>query len=107
MKQIDNIKKAIKNKKIEFQKHAIKRLIEEDLTIASVLDIIINGELIKEYSDDKPYPSILILGYYDNKPVHVVCSYNHNVEKVHIITNYKPSLDFYEPDFKTRRKQNE
>lgn len=77
------------------------------MTISDVLDSIINGEVIKEYSDDKPYPSILILGYADNTPIHVVCSYNHNVDKVHIITNYKPSLDFYEPDFKTRRKKNE
>ena len=62
MNQFDNIKKAVKNIKIEFQKHALKRLIEENLTISGVLSIIINGEVIKEYSGDKPYPSILILG---------------------------------------------
>ncbi len=100
----EKINKAIFEKRVEFQKHAIKRMIEERLVSSIVLEVVLSGEIIKEYHDDKPFPSILMLGYDNRRPIHVVCSYNPDADKVHIITNYKPTLEYYESDFKTRRK---
>ena len=33
-----------------------------------------NGHIIKNYSEDKPYPSYLVKGIPDNKILHVVVS---------------------------------
>ena len=104
MFSINELQNAVILKRIEFQKHALKRLFDEDLTVEAIINVIITGEIIKEYSGDRPYPSVLILGHWENRPVHVVCAFNKSENKVHIITNYKPTLEYYEEDFKTRRK---
>ncbi len=94
---------AVKKEKIEFQKHALKRMVEERLTSEEIINTIIQGEIIRHYHEDRPFPSVLILGYIEQRPIHVVCAYNHIADKVHVITNYEPTLDYYEDDFKTRR----
>ena len=104
MSQIEKIRKAVSDKRVEFQKHAVRRMVEENLTLTGILEVVLNGEIIKNYPDDRPYPSVLIMGYNNSRPIHVVCSYNYDSDKVHIITNYEPSSDYYESDFKTRRK---
>ena len=60
-----------------------------------------NGEIIKQYEDDKPFPSCLLLGMSVNdRYLHVVASDTINL---HIITAYYPNVDEWEPDFKTRK----
>ena len=80
MSQIDKIRKAINDKKVEFQKHAVKRMVEENLTLDSIIEVVLNGEIIKNYSDDRPHPSLLILGHCNSRPIHVVCSYNSDAD---------------------------
>ena len=47
------------------------------ITDQEVYESICNGEIIKSYSDDTPYPSILIFGSTTNdRPLHTVCAYN-------------------------------
>ena len=46
--------------------------------------------VIKEYPDDTPYPSRLILGYDNNRPIHVVSAYDQNDDMEYIITVYEP-----------------
>jgi hypothetical protein len=40
----------------------------------------------------------------ENKPFHAVVSLDAHNQKTYIITAYEPTLDKFEPDFKTRRK---
>ncbi len=103
MVSLEKIQGSIRLKRVEFQKHALKRILDENLTIDSVLEVILTGEIIKEYIDDKPYPSVLILGFCGKRPIHVVCAYNQSENKIHIVTNYEVKPEYYEPDFKTRR----
>lgn len=50
-----------------------------------VYEAIINGEILAEYPEDIPYPSVLIYGKTKNqRPVHVVSYYNHE-EKMAIV----------------------
>jgi len=49
-----------------------------------------NGEIIKQYPSDTPFPSCLING--DN--LHIVCSIGE--EMLYIITAYRPSSDIWE-----------
>ena len=68
--------------------------------------MILEGELIEEYLLDKPWPSALFLGRVRNNPMHVVVAYNHDLQKAAIITVYEPNLEYFENDFRTRRKKN-
>ena len=52
---------------------------------------------IKEYPDDKPYPSRLILGWKEGKPLHVVAA------ETIIITVYQPDPTLWNADFRSKK----
>ena len=52
---------------------------------------------------DRPYPSCLIL-HLEPEPVHVVAAADPVARICHVITAYRPDLEHFEPDFRTRRK---
>ena len=62
------------------------------------------GEVIRSYADDRPFPSLLLLGWTRERPLHVVASYAALDDVVYIITAYEPSTDVFEPDFKTKKQ---
>jgi len=102
---IISLKEAIKNRRIEWQRHSLERMLERNISRSAVIETILNGDIIEDYSQDKPFPSGLILGWMDQKPIHVVASYDPDTQKVYIITAYKPELEHFKPGFKTRRKR--
>jgi len=63
-----------------------------------------SGEIIQEYLDDKPLASKLLLGFSNQRPLHLVFSYDNENQTYIIITAYEPSLDIWEHDLKTRKK---
>ncbi len=65
---------------------------------------MLSGEIIEEYSEDSPYPSALFLGWVKSEPLHVVAALDAEDSYCFIITAYKPDLEHFEPDFRTRRK---
>ena len=61
------------------------------------------GEVIEDYPDDTPYPSSLVLGWIDSRPVHVVLA-NNTLDGVHVVvTLYEPDDVRWQPDFRRRR----
>lgn len=61
------------------------------------------GEIIASYPDDRPYPSVLILGWFDNKPVHAVIARSRTMEECQVITVYQPDPLLWNADFKSRK----
>ncbi|MEO7300807.1 MAG: DUF4258 domain-containing protein [Verrucomicrobiota bacterium] len=90
--------------KIEWRKHVLQKLAERAIPQQSVRDVLLSGERIRDYADDKPFPSALLLGYVSGKPLHVVAACDEMRELVFIITAYEPSLEIFEPDYKTKRQ---
>jgi len=76
-----------------------ERQIEKDAVIA----VVYHGDIIKEYPDDEPYPSFLLLGFVNGKPLHVVLGLDPVSAIARIITVYHPDPDSWAKDFKTRR----
>jgi hypothetical protein len=68
-----------------------------------VKDVLITGDIIEDYPDDKPFPSALFLGWFEEKPLHVVAALDFVTDYCFVITVYEPDLNHFEPDFKTRR----
>ncbi|MGQ0591451.1 MAG: DUF4258 domain-containing protein [Gammaproteobacteria bacterium] len=57
-----------------------------------------------DHRTDRPYPSCLIL-YVEAEPVHVVAAADPIARICHVITAYRPDLEHFEPDFKTRKRK--
>ncbi|MGZ5006648.1 MAG: DUF4258 domain-containing protein [Methylobacter sp.] len=58
--------------KLIYRKHAIMRMFERNISDSDIREILSTGGIIARYPDDTPYPSQLILGWIDNKPVHIL-----------------------------------
>ena len=67
---------------------------EED--VRHVLD---TGEVVREYPDDRPYPSRLVLGWFGPRPIHVAVAHNQDYDELIVITVYEPDPDQWEPGF--------
>ena len=100
-----NIKNAIEKERVIITKHANEERRFDKLSVNEVLESILNGEIIEDYSDDKPLPSCLIFGRVNDKPIHVCVGYNNELKKVRIITVYIPNTKIWQSDLKTRRKK--
>lgn len=104
MINIEELRKANRPEQIIITEHARLRLIERSITVDDIVTCIDKGEIIKQYEDDKPFPSCLILGISLNgKYLHVVVSYDEPY--IYLITAYHPDAEQWEPDFKTRREK--
>jgi hypothetical protein len=97
------LKKAIENGRVEWQLHALRRLLVRGISRADVFAVLRSGEQIEDYPDDRPFPSALFLGWMASEPLHVVAAFDSASQWAYIITAYRPDLEHFAPDFKTRR----
>ncbi|WP_295919628.1 DUF4258 domain-containing protein [Anaerovibrio lipolyticus] len=93
------LKKLCQDGKVEWTNHVAQRLLQRGITRQEVKQAILMGEIIENYPDDYPYPSCLILG---GNHIHVVCGIGEG--RLWIITAYRPSLEKWESDLKTRKE---
>ncbi len=105
MKPIDLelLRQAVGERRVEWRKHVLQKLAERNISQDSVIEVILNGERIQDYTEDRPFPSALFLAYVGGKPLHVVAAYDETKRLSYIITAYEPSLDVFESDYKTRK----
>lgn len=104
MMQLDlaKLRSLARQRKIHWKRHALERMLERGLSRDVVFQVITKGELIEDYSEDRPSPTGLLLGWDGNRPVHVIVTIEE--EAVGIITVYEPTTEHFETDFRTRRK---
>ena len=91
------------NKICKYTEHAIRRIIERGIDPNDIEIIIDKWHTIAEYPDDSPFPSFLLLGFINDKPIHIVTSIDINETIYYIITVYRPSTDIWSDDFTRRR----
>jgi len=65
--------------------------------------VVENGETIREYPNDTPYPSRLVLGWRDSRPIHVVAADDAENRRTFVVTVYEPDPEIWEPDFRRKR----
>ncbi len=85
-----------------FSNHAINQMFKRGIDVDDVKHVIKTGEVIHSYSDDKPFSSYLILGYYKAKPIHVLVAFDEHTNKCIIITTYYPDPVIWNKDLKTK-----
>ncbi len=85
---IDIIKSKVRARKFKYTLHARNEALNDGINIKKTIEIIEQSELIEDYPDDPRGHSCLILGWFDEKPVHLVCGISG--EDVILITIYIP-----------------
>ena len=90
-------------KRVVFSGHAIQRMFERGIRRDDVLAVMAQGETITEYADDKPYPSRLLLGSVETKPLHVVLAFNEATGLCIVVTAYEPAPEQWNSEFRTRK----
>jgi hypothetical protein len=71
-----------------WRQHAVERSVEREVAEEEIAEVILHGEIIEEYPEDKYGPSCLIFGRTGReRPIHVQCSLP---PSVWIITLYEP-----------------
>jgi len=85
---LEEIKKLIRQDQFIISNHARMRMFQRNVTTNSIKEIIIHGEIIENYHNDFPCPSVLILGFEKQEPWHIVAA--RCLDHVRIITVYEP-----------------
>lgn len=92
-------------RELVFRVHAIQRMFQRNITHEHIRRILEMGKMIMDYPEDQPYPSRLILGFINERPIHVVAAEDQADNTTIIITAYEPDLDLWERGFERRKKQ--
>jgi len=70
---IENIIGAIRNNRVRITDHADEEVFDDGLSFEEIYFSVMQGEVIEDYSNDKPYPSCLIMGKnFSGEPIHSV-----------------------------------
>lgn len=107
MIKIEDILRCFDSDKVLYSGHARSEMRRDafgSIADQEAYESICNGEIIKSYPDDTPYPSVLIFGATaNNRPLHTVCAYNRADDQVIVVTVYHPDPDLW--DNYRRRKR--
>lgn len=102
---IKEIKKAIKEERINITEHADEELEDDEISNEDLYASVFNGEIIEDYPKDFPFPSCLIYGRdRKGKAIHSVWAYSEDDQIAVLITAYLPDSNKW-IEFKIRRKR--
>lgn len=100
---IEQIRALCGTDHVVWSAHCLKRLQQRSIRIADVEYAMANGEIIEDYPTDFPFPSCLVFGITRaGQTLHVVCAVGEG--SLFVITAYRPDLDHWEADLKTRKE---
>lgn len=86
-----------------YQRHAVERMAKRGVSEEDVMHVLLAGETIQVYPDDTPFPSELLLGWRDRRPLHIVVATDKTRRRKIVITVYEPNPDQWESDFKRKK----
>lgn len=87
---------AIRANRVRVTDHADEEAEADQLTFDEIYFSVLNGEIIEDYPNDKPYPSCLIYGRtFGGEPVHSVWAYNEKNLWAVLVTVYRPDPNLW------------
>ncbi len=87
--------------RLVYRVHALQRMVERGIREEDVARVISEGKEIESYPQDQPYPSRLLLGWVERRPIHVVAATAEH--EIIIVTVYEPDPNQWEPGFERRK----
>jgi len=86
-----------------FRIHALRQMFQRRISDSDIRELLERGTIIEEYPDDVPYPSFLISGMVNHRPLHGVMAYNNVDREAIVITAYEPDPDSWSENYTRRR----
>lgn len=86
-----------------YQRHAVERMAQRGVSEEEVMHALLTGETIQVYPDDTPFPSELILGWREGRPLHLVVATDTRRQRKIVITVYEPHPGQWEADFRRKK----
>ena len=75
-----------------------------NINVDEVKLILEGGKIINEYPADKPYPSFLLLGIADLRPLHLLIAKDNETGDCILVMVYEPDRNVWSDDFKTKNR---
>lgn len=91
------------SERIVFRLHAIERMFQRAISHDDALYALANSEVIEDYPSDTPYPSFLILGLVNGRPLHLVVATDVENNLRIIVTVYEPDPTKWDSGFRRRK----
>ncbi|MCP4167998.1 MAG: DUF4258 domain-containing protein [Chloroflexi bacterium] len=82
---IANLRDAFRRGQIQWQRHALEQMMKRGVSRKAVRNVILKGERIEDYPGDWPLPSVLLFGWTDARPIHVVAAYDNVAQIIYIL----------------------
>jgi hypothetical protein len=99
---IDQLRQKISRGQMEYSLHAVRQMVERNITPAEVAQTVLAGEVIEDYPDDKYGPSCLVCGTAaGGRVLHVQCTHPGR-PLVKVVTAYEPDPAEWDKTFKRR-----
>ncbi len=91
--------------RILWSRHAIVELANEHWAREAVEKSLVEAELIEDYpTQHRPLPDCLVLSQLSSdEPLHAVVAVDEANDRLFIVTVYKPNLEEWENDWRTRK----
>lgn len=90
MKTLEKVRRQLSAGEFEFSRHALKRVVERNISDQDIRQAGVQANIIEDYPDDKYSPSCLLLGFTQTgRPLHIQVSLA-ETELAKIITIYEP-----------------
>ena len=87
---------------IFFSDHIISQMFRRNIPLDEVKFILNKGTVIREYVDDKPYPSCLLLGFIGLRPLHLLVAKDNESGNCAMVTVYEPDKNIWSTDYTTK-----
>ena len=86
--------------------HAVAEMVADRLSRSAVEAALTGALVIEDYpTRARPLPDCLLLGHLtDGEPVHAVVAIDLELDRILIVTVYRPGPEEWEDDWRTRRK---
>ncbi|MCG8606526.1 DUF4258 domain-containing protein [bacterium] len=105
-KFIEHLNPPLDEWTIEYRVHATRRMFERDIDETDILFLFETGIVIEEYSEDYPFPSVLVNGRdRDGRPLHIVVGIDSQSRRLFLITTYEPDPKKWIDKFSRRTDQ--
>ena len=90
MKTLAQVQIQLSTGEFNFSRHALRRLVERNISELEIMQAGLHSEIIEEYPDDKYSPSCLLLGFTQTRrALHIQISLA-DTRLLKIITLYEP-----------------
>lgn len=90
MKTLERVQSQLAAGEFEFSRHALKRVVERNISEQDIRRAGAQANIIEDYPDDKYSPSCLLLGFTQTgRPLHIQVSLA-ETDLVKVITVYEP-----------------